>query len=252
MPRTSRRKSEFDIYHVMIRGINQVQLFYDDTDRGVFLNRLERYKSECGFSLYAWCLMGNHVHILVKADIGTLSSAMKKLQLSYSNYYDRKYGRSGYLFQDRFKSKPVDDEAYLLAVVRYIHRNPLEAGNSVSTWTSFDEYTESPFLTDTRFVLSMLSDEKGRAVEAFRDLIEGNQGPDLPCGFEGPRRVSDVRAKEIICRTANVGNCQQLCDMERDRQRGILGELRAQGLSIRQIARLTGINRNTVERARNR
>lgn len=250
MPRTSRRKGESDVYHVMIRGINQAQLFYDDDDKWAFLDRLGRYKGECGFSLYAWCLMGNHAHLLVKADMDTLSSAMKRLQLSYSSYYGRKYDRSGYLFQGRFRSKPVDDEAYFLAVLRYIHRNPLEAGGKIREWTSFDEYMGSPFVTDTDFALSMLSDDKDLAVRAFRDLVEGDREPGPPCCLEGPHRLSDAQAKEIICRVAAIGSCQQLCDLERERQRGIIRELRAERLSIRQIARLTGLNRNIVERAR--
>lgn len=252
MPRTARRKSESGVYHVMIRGINQVQLFYDDEDREAFLDRLERYKDECGFSLYAWCLMGNHVHILVRADINTLSTAMKRLQLSYSSYYDRKYERSGYLFQDRFKSKPVDGDTYLLTVVRYIHRNPLEVGGRVDEWTSFGEYTGSPFITDTGFVLSMLANQECSAVDVFRELVEGSQRQNYLCGFEEPHRISDSEAKEIICRMADIGNCQQLCDMARESQCRIIGELRAQGLSIRQIARLTGMNRNAVERARSK
>ena len=180
--------------------------------------------------------MGNHVHILVKVGIDTLSTAMKRLQLSYSSYYDRKYERSGYLFQDRFKSKPVDDNAYLLAVVRYIHRNPLEVGGRVDQWTSFSEYTGSPFITDTGSVLSMLADQECSAVDAFRELVEGSQGQNQLCGFEESHRISDSEAMEIICRTAAIGDCQQLCDMVRESQCRIIVELRAQGLSIRDRA----------------
>lgn len=250
MPRTSRRKSESGIYHVMIRGINQVQLFYDDEDRKAFLSRLERYKNECELSLYAWCLMGNHAHLLVKAEMSALSAIMKRLQLSYSSYYNRKYERSGYLFQDRFKSKPVDGDAHFLATLRYIHRNPLEASGKINEWTSFDEYTGSPSITDTGFALSMFADEKNLAIGAFRELVEGDNEPGLSCGFEEPHRLGDAEAKEIICRVAAVEHCQQLCDMDRENQRGIIRELRASGLSIRQIARLTGLSRNIVERIR--
>ncbi len=250
MPRTPRLKSASDIYHVMIRGINQVQLFYDDEDKSAFLDRLERYKKECEFSLYAWCLMGNHAHLLVKTDLDTLSVAMKKLQLSYSSYYDRKYDRTGYLFQDRFKSKPVDGDAYFLATLRYIHRNPLEAGGEVSEWTSYDEYTKSPSLTDTEFALSMLADEKGSAAGAFRELIDESKDSGYICAFDDSHRPTDAEAKEIICQVAAIDHCQQLCEIERENQRNIIGKLRTRGLSVRQIARLTGLNRNTVERAR--
>lgn len=252
MPRMPRRKSESDIYHVMIRGINQVQLFYDDEDRETFLERLKRYKSECGFSLYAWCIMGNHVHLLVKADLVTLATMMKKLQLSYSSHYARKYDRNGYLFQDRYKSKPVDEDAYFLATLRYIHRNPLEVGGKVDEWTSYNEYTETPFVTDTEFALSMLSNETDSAISAFRELVEADQNPGFSCGFEDPHRISDAEARKTICALAGIDQCQQLCDMGRESQNSIIEELRAKGLSIRQIARLTGLNRNTVERVTRR
>ena len=124
----------------MVRGINQTQLFYGDEDRRAFMERLRRYKLECGFMLHAWCLMGNHVHLLVEEGRIDLSSMMKKILLSYSHYFNRKYDRRGYLFQDRYKSKPIEGDEYLLSVVRYIHRNPLEVGQTTAYWTSFDEY----------------------------------------------------------------------------------------------------------------
>ena len=81
MPRQARRKSESGLHHVMVRGINQTQLFYDDEDRRAFMERLRRYKRECGFLLHAWCLMGNHVHLLVEEGRIDLSSMMKKILL---------------------------------------------------------------------------------------------------------------------------------------------------------------------------
>ena len=83
MPRQARRKSESGLHHVMVRGINQTQRFYDDEDRRAFMERLRRYKLECGFMLHAWCLMGNHVHLLVEEGRIDLSSMMKKILLSH-------------------------------------------------------------------------------------------------------------------------------------------------------------------------
>lgn len=250
MPRTARRKSESNIYHIMIRGINQVQLFYDDADKEAFLKRLERYKEECDLTIFAWCLMDNHMHLLVRSDLDNLSSAMKRLQLSYSGYYNRKYDRNGYLFQDRFKSKPVDDEGYFLSVLRYIHRNPLEAGKWVDEWTSYDEYMSTPRITDTGFAFSILSENKSSARAAFRKLVEDDREEESSCGFTRAKRLNDADAREKICSAARIDHCQQLCDMNRENQIAVIKELRKQGLSIRQIARLTGLNRNTVERAK--
>ncbi len=110
MPRAARVISESDIYHVMLRSINRMQLFYDDDDRHEFIERLIRYKERFKFSLLAWSLMGNHVHLLIKSQKADLSSIMKRLALSYSHYYRAKYDWQGYLFQDRYRSEPVEDD----------------------------------------------------------------------------------------------------------------------------------------------
>jgi REP element-mobilizing transposase RayT len=104
MPRIARTKSESGIYHVMLRGINQTQLFYDDDDRKAFIEVLERYRHECRFKLYAYSLMGNHVHLLLKEEGTGLADIIKRIALSYSARFNRKYERNGYLFQGRYKS----------------------------------------------------------------------------------------------------------------------------------------------------
>jgi REP element-mobilizing transposase RayT len=137
MPRTSRQKSEAGIYHVMLRGIDRSQLFYDSEDRGAFLERLVRYKKECCFLLFAYCLMGNHVHLLIKEEELDLSGVIKRLANSYASYFNNKYERSGYVFEGRFKSEAISSEEQLLATLRYILKNPLKVGLSLDSWTSY-------------------------------------------------------------------------------------------------------------------
>ena len=175
MPRGARKQSESSIYHVMVRGVNQMQLFYDDEDRIVFVERIRRYRDECGFKLYAWCLMDNHVHLLIEVGNVELATIMKKLLLSYSHWFNNKYDRSGYLYEGRFVSKAVEDDHYLLGAVRYIHRNPLEVGGSVDTWTSYRDYmgSDGPGITDTGLVLGMLAEDPERARLAFHELVTG-------------------------------------------------------------------------------
>ena len=158
MPRAAREKSESDVYHVMVRGIDRTNLFYDEEDRHEFLRRLKRYRDECGFAVYAWCLMSNHAHLLMKVDSNELAKAMKRLLLSYSHYFNTKYERIGYLFQDRYKSKPVHDDTYFLTVLRYIIRNPLEVGEDVAHWTSFHETCGGGEIVDRDYVLGLFSD----------------------------------------------------------------------------------------------
>lgn len=251
MPRSARIQSESNIYHVMVRGINQVQLFYDEEDRAAFLERIKRYKEECGFKLYAWCIMSNHVHLLIETGEVGLGVIMKKLLLSYSYWYDNKYNRTGYLYEGRYVSKAIDNDGYLLAAVRYIHRNPLEVGCGVDYWTSFGDYVgrDERGITDTDLILGMLSDDTGRARGGFRDLVLGDSEP---CNYDfgKPRgQVREERAIALIKEVAGVKNCGDVCTLEQGRRSAVVSELRARGLSIRLIARLTGLSRSFVERA---
>lgn len=254
MPRTAREKSESDIYHVMVRGIDRAELFYDDEDRHEFLRRLERYRDTCGLTVYAWCLMANHAHLLMKVDSDELAKAMKRLLLSYSRYFNAKYDRVGYLFQDRYKSKPVNDDAYFLTVLRYIVRNPLEAGDDLTHWTSFDETCNGGGIIDHHYVLGLFANDEEKARCAFARFIESEGAYDERSVLtgHGSTRIKDSEAVEMIREASGLSNCLQLCDLPRTERNGIIADLRGNGLSIRQIARLTGLNRGIVERATKR
>ena len=111
----------------MLRGINRQQIFEDAEDCHKFLTILTEYKAQCGYSIYAYCLMGNHIHLLLKEGTESLEQVFKRVCGKFVYWYNAKYQRTGHLFQDRFKSEPVDTEAYLQTVIRYIHQNPVIA-----------------------------------------------------------------------------------------------------------------------------
>ena len=102
MPRIARRASASDTYHVILRGVGRQIIFEDDLDRTKFMCKMADYLDECGGIIYAWCLMDNHVHLLVRMPLDKLSLMMRKLCTSYSRYFNGKYERVGHLFQDRF------------------------------------------------------------------------------------------------------------------------------------------------------
>ncbi len=106
----------------MLRGINRQQIFEDKEDMQRFIETLLRYREQCEYVVYAYCLMGNHVHILLKEGKEDLTLILKRIAGSYVYWYNWKYRRIGHLFQDRFKSEPVDDDGYFLTVLRYIHQ----------------------------------------------------------------------------------------------------------------------------------
>lgn len=137
MPRQARTASGTGIFHVMVRGINHQNIFEEAEDYYQFINTLDRMRYQydddglrCGTNctLYAYCLMSNHVHLLIRERDESIGDTIKRIASSYVYYYNHKYLRDGHLFKERFKSEPVNDMAYFTILLRYIHQNPLKAG----------------------------------------------------------------------------------------------------------------------------
>jgi len=128
MPRGPRLDAPGVLHHVMIRGIERRALFVDDEDRRDFLVRLERVLEGSGSVCLGFALMDNHVHLLVRSGQTRLSRLMARLGTGYARRFNEKHGRVGHLFQNRFRSDRIECDAHRLALVRYVHRNPLEAG----------------------------------------------------------------------------------------------------------------------------
>lgn len=141
-------QSKTGIYHIILRGINRQTIFEDDDEDAIkFLQTLKDYESKSGYEIYAYCLMGNHIHILIKEGQEKLGTAIKRIGVSYVYWYNSKYDRTGHLFQGRYKSEVVENDKYLLTVLRYIHQNPLKAGITKDIeeykWSSYNEYVNN-------------------------------------------------------------------------------------------------------------
>lgn len=245
MPRRARRKSESGIYHIMLRGINQQQIFEDEEDGFRFLETLSKYKEQCGYEIYAYCLMGNHVHILLKEGKENLTLVLKRIAGSYVYWYNWKYRRSGHLFQDRFKSEPVEDDAYFLTVIRYIHQNPIKAGICKNIdgykFSSYNEYINKPNLVNVDFCLGII--DKEQFIE-FNNEFNDDVCLDIR---DNDFRLTDDEALKIIwkiCKCKSVSDFQKLDKIKRNYY---IEKLYKHGLSIRQISRLTGLSRKIVE-----
>ncbi|WP_373899196.1 transposase [Haloimpatiens sp. FM7315] len=126
MPRTQRIKNEAAIYHVMVRSIKELALFKKDKDKVKYLSQLKYYKTIYGFKVYAYCIMNNHAHFIIDANGADISKIMHGLNFKYATAYNKEHNRYGHLFQDRFKSKIVDTDRYLLTLSAYIHNNPIK------------------------------------------------------------------------------------------------------------------------------
>ena len=251
MARHARQLSACGIYHVMLRGINHTQLFYDDDDRFAFLERLARFKGEDSFKLYAYALVGNHTHLLIEENTDRLALIVKRLTVSYSHWFNAKYQRSGYLFEGRFKSEPVDDDAYLLTVFKYIHQNPVKIGESIDSWTSYSDYMKTPVLIDDEFMLKMFAKDKDRAREQIGLFLDVPLAEDADVlGTIKPKNLADAEAVERIKRVSGLSSCNRLAELDREERDRVLSQLKEEGFTIRQISRLTGINRGIVQKAK--
>ena len=195
MPRQARLDVPGALHHIMVRGINKANIFDDEEDKARFLERLGQNVIEGKCSVYAWVLMDNHVHILFKSGKQGISTVMRKQLTWYAQYYNRRHKRTGHLFENRYKSILCDEDNYLLALVRYIHLNPLRA-NIVKTIEELDRYpfcghrtiigkAKDPW-TDADYVLLQFGGtrRKGRAeyLKFMREGVGLGHQPELTGG----------------------------------------------------------------------
>ena len=139
MPRQSRIDAPEALHHIIVRGIEKKPIFRDDADRDNFLERLKNILKDDAAFCFAWSLMPNHVHLLLKTGNTSISTIMRRLLTGYAVYYNRKHDRAGHLFQNRYKSILCQENIYLRELARYIHLNPLRAG-IVKTIGELDRY----------------------------------------------------------------------------------------------------------------
>ncbi|MCD5414590.1 MAG: transposase [Clostridiales bacterium] len=215
MPRYSRKKGETGIYHVICRGNERKNIFNDGNYKNKFIEILTRNKERYNFIVYAYCIMDNHVHILLNENGSDISQIMKSINLSFAIYYNRINERIGHLFQDRFKSEFVDDDIYFLQVLRYIHQNPVKAGIVSSAdkypWSSYNIYVSeenSNEIIDMNFVLGMMASGKKRAIREFvsfhKKEDEKNQYMDVEedmeqTNLEDPKVIKTIEeAREFL------------------------------------------------------
>ena len=215
--------------HVITRGVGKMIIFEDDTDYKYYIKLMHKYADEEDITVCAYCLMDNHSHILLKYRDNNLSVYMHKLSMTYSKYFNKKYDRTGHLFQNRYKFEAVEDESYFLTVTKYIIQNPEKAGICKANdyrWSSIYDYG-SP----TNFV--------------DNDCLEYDDD-SLKKSKEKEENLSKliVLVKSIL----EVENVSEINKYNKKQRNESILKLRNAGLSIRQIERSTGISRGVIQR----
>lgn len=246
----------------MLRGINRQNLFEDKEDYVRFLlcmqQMLEPY-DELGNRLpplctfYAYCLMSNHVHLLIKTHHEDIGATIKHLAVMYALYFNRKYSRAGHLFQDRFKSEPVNDMAYFTTLLRYIHQNPVKAGivHQVSEypWSSWCEYTGAVpaalSLCATNVVLKRIS------IDDLQGLVDTPLSDDV---FildieDNPRiTIGDKEVHQYLLDLFHISKPLEVQILDKEQRNHILLTLLDLGAGFRQISRITGVPYGVIHR----
>ena len=173
------------VYHVICRGNNRQAIYRDDEDRRRYLEKLSYYCQDKKVDLLAYCLMPNHVHLLLETPEGNLSKIMQAFQTSYTVYFNKRHGRTGHVFEQRYKAMLVDKDNYLLQVSRYIHLNAVSAKLAERAqdyrWCSYGSYLKGNGIVrlKTDAVLGQLNGSKARQLQQYREYVEGGRGGRL-------------------------------------------------------------------------
>ena len=246
MPRMRRFSSRSGYMHLIVRGSGKQIIFEERRDYVFYLQCLKRFSIESKVTICAYCLMDNHVHLLIHDPDQNMSSFMQKMGSAYSGYFNRKYNRTGHVFQDRFISLPIDETEYLARVFRYILNNPQKAGlcrASEYPWSSYGKYGLEGSFVDTSVFQEMFGSR-----ETYAEFISMKDDDDVDFESVRPKKDDDW-AVAVIREELGLESGTLIRSFDWVKRNEALKLLKEKGLSVRQIERLTGINRNTIQRA---
>lgn len=239
---TKRIQCESGFYHITARGNGKQIIFNDDEDYQRYLHFIKEYNLNMNIDIVAYCLMSNHIHLLIYDPSFNMNKLFQKVNSMYSRYFNYKYERAGNLFQGRFGSKGIKDDKQLCAVLRYVLKNPLESGickPSQYKWSSYRFYGNENSLVNTKRIEPIVG-----AISNFESLINSKN-------FEIEYRHSDV--DEEILKVAlkekyNLELATFTRSFSKKRRNEIILFLYKKGATYKQIVRLTGISYGIVSR----
>ena len=250
MPRQARQPSATGIHHIMIRGINRQRIFLEDADYAYFLETLRHVRDASACTVLAYCCMPNHVHLLLEEGTEPVSLVMKRLGVRYAGWFNTKYERVGHLLQDRFLSRPVENDPYLLTVVLYIHYNPVAAGlcdrPTDYPWSSRPTLGSQHSLVDLARLGQLLPLDAITEAEAHHEPVAGTGDHLVGRGYAESHRVDD--AWPLVTLASGASSTLAFQRLAPSEQLTAVRTLRAWDMPIRTIASLTGLDRNAIWR----
>lgn len=247
MARKPRLFSEHQLYHIILRGNNKQNIFSQDDDYLFFLNRVKKYTFQLKIEIYAYCLMGNHVHLLIgKVSNHNLSLFVQKLANSYVYYFNHKYDCSGHLFQGRFKSEAIEDINYLKNVLRYIIHNPEKAGickYNQYMWNSYNLYTSKNSEENIGYCNIKNLFHSNKEFEEFLSIEDKQEYME----YENKFILTDMKAINLIKKIFHIDNPYSLNKLYISKQNPNLNILKKYGISKNQLSRITGIRKHLLK-----
>jgi putative transposase len=248
MARQRRKQSSTGIYHVMLRGIDGRNIFLDDQDCEIFLSYVSKAKEKSDYTIYGYCLMGNHVHLLMKEGSEPIGESIKRITVGYVQWHNDKYSRTGHLFQNRYRSEVVEDDRAFLTVLRYIHQNPLKAGlvQDISNykWSSYRHYE--------RDKQALISVDKVKEFYTSKDeLLDFLKMPndDQCLEYEVKIKYTDENLRLEILKFHNKP--ELISGLPREERNKVVKKIKqSTGASNRQLSRVLGIGRGIIDRIR--
>ena len=255
MSKQLRKYSNSQIYHIILKGIDDENIFYDNIDRNVFLERIQLTKKLFEYEVYAYCLMSNHVHMVIKIKDEFLSKAMQNLIIRYVSYFNKKYNRKGPFVQSRFKSKNIEDSRYFIDVCRYIHRNPEKAkieNTAKYKWSSFHEYIGKEKIITKKFLMHYFNNDIEEFIKFTTKKETLYEAINL-ADFELNNKLSDEELIYIIEKKYNLNSIQEIIGYFKNKENQVkIKELKKiKGTNKNQLSRIIRINKRTLDKILN-
>ena len=251
MPRKKREYSLTDVYHVIFRGNDKQDIFYDDQDRYVFLDRMQITQDKFKYDIFSYCLMNNHIHMVIKVKDDLLSKSMHNLGIRYSMYFNKKMDRRGHLFENRYLSKKVENLDYFLNVCKYVHRNPENAKVEKTEkykWSSYQDYIKNTRkIINSKILLHYFNDD---LKEFIKYTLEDNKNNlDKYAEYEIINKISENELIDIIKTKFDVQNASDVSLVNKYEREKIIKKLAyIDGTNINQLARITKISRYEIKK----
>lgn len=251
MPRISRQYTSTKVYHIILRGIDKQDIFFEDMDYKMFLKILKEEQSKYQYEIYVYCLMSNHIHLVIYDLNNELSKIIQTIAIKYSLYFNKKYERIGHLFQNRFLSKAVEDRVYFKNLCRYIHKNPQKAGiDKIENykWSSYQEYIGKAKIINPKLVIDIFGNKE--EFIKFHNIEQYEQEIIDISKYDIDEKIDDKQLIDYICKITEMENITKIAKLSKSKRDKILVKCKnINGVSNRQLARVIGISRKMIDRA---